>query len=66
MGGWYNGINTASSKGAIPELSTTHDSCFVRGGVGDPSSISRPACHFLLLTVFKKNGTVVIEFSNDT
>ena len=27
---------------------------------------SRPACHFLLLTVLENNGKVLIEFSNDT
>ena len=27
---------------------------------------SRPACHFLLLTVLENNGRVLIEFSNDT
>src|SRR5215467_6674303 len=31
-----------------------------------PEFNSRPACHFLLLTVLENNGRVEIEFSNDT
>ncbi len=56
----------ASSEGAIPGIPTTHDFLFCAWWSGRSEFDSRPACHFLLLTVFKKNGRVVIEFRNDT
>ena len=48
---------------------------FQAGGVTDEHGVvrrrksefdSRPACHFLLLTVLENDGRVELEFSNDT